>query len=69
MSRILKDPEKILAALEMYTYEKQLTQTELAKRLGVSLPAVNGWLLGKREPRRFILYRIQKFLQKEGFLK
>jgi transcriptional regulator with XRE-family HTH domain len=52
----------LIEALRAYRLEHQLTQQELAKKLGVSFITVNRWLNGKTHPSELQAYRIKKLL-------
>ncbi len=55
--------KNLLKRLRQYRLEKQLTQVQLAKRLGVAFITLNRWLNGHAEPSELHRYRIEKLLK------
>ena len=54
----------LIESLRHYRLEHQLTQEELAKKLGVSFATVNRWFKAKTHPSELQEYRIRKLLGK-----
>lgn len=52
----------LIESLRLYRLERQLTQEELAKKLGVSFATVNRWFKDKTHPSELQAYRIKKLL-------
>lgn len=60
----------IIQEFEKYRLEHKITQSELAKELGVAFATVNRWLNGKCKPGKIQSYHIDKFLKKKtGYAK
>ena len=59
--------DNILKKLEKYRLEHGLSQTALAKKVGVSFQTINRWLNGHVRPNRLQIEKIQKFLEKKVF--
>lgn len=53
----------IVKQLEAYRLENRITQTELARKLGVVFSTVSRWLNGKTKPNKIQQYHIEKFLK------
>ncbi len=54
----------LIEALPQYRREHQLTQEDLAKKLGVAFTTINRWFNGKTHPSELQEYRIKKLLGK-----
>ena len=54
----------LIEALRQYRLERQLTQEELAKKLGVAFTTINRWFNGKTHPSELQAYQIKKLLGK-----
>ena len=54
----------LIEALRQYRLEHQLTQEDLAKKLGVAFTTINRWFNGKTHPSELQEYRIKKLLGK-----
>ena len=52
----------LIEKLRFYRLEKQLTQKELAKKLGVHRITLNRWLKRRLKPRELEKYRIKKLV-------
>lgn len=57
--------ENLLKRLRQYRVEQQLTQVQLAKRLGVAFITLNRWLNGHAEPQELQRYRIERLLNRK----
>lgn len=44
----------------------QLTQTQLAEKLGVSYPTVNRWEMGHNLPAKLVQHRFDDFCKQNG---
>ncbi len=53
----------ILKQLEHYRLENRVTQSALAKEIGVNFSTVSRWLNGKTTPNKIQQYHIEKFLK------
>ena len=53
----------LIDRLRQYRLEHQLTQEELAEKLGVAFLTLNRWLNGHAQPRELHQYRIEKLLK------
>lgn len=51
-----------IESLRLYRLKHQLTQEELARKLGVSFATVNRWFKAKTHPSELQAYRIKKLL-------
>ena len=56
--------DDLIARLQRYRLEKQLTQAELAKRLGIARVTLSRWLNGHVLPRDLERYRAERLLRK-----
>jgi len=56
----------LIKALRHYRLERQLTQEDLAKKLGVAFTTINRWFNGKTRPSELQEYRIKKLLKKRS---
>ena len=54
--------DPLVESLRLYRPEHQLTQEELARKLGVSFATVNRWFKAKTHPSELQAYRIKKLL-------
>lgn len=61
----MSNQESLLERLRQYRLEHQLTQEQLAKRLGVAFITLNRWLNGHAEPRELQRYRIERLLNQK----
>ena len=52
--------------LEHFRLENQITQQELAKKLGVAFTTINRWLKRRVKPSQLQEYQIQKLLRKNN---
>ncbi|MBU0634872.1 MAG: helix-turn-helix transcriptional regulator [Candidatus Omnitrophica bacterium] len=55
----------IIQELEKYRLEHKITQSKLARELGVAFATVNRWLNGKCKPGKIQSYHLEKFLNKK----
>ena len=53
----------LLNRLRQYRLERQLTQEQLAEKLGVAFLTLNRWLRGHAQPSELHRYRIEKLLK------
>ncbi len=53
----------IIKQLELYRLENRVTQSALAKEIGVNFSTVSRWLNGKTTPNKIQQYHIEKFLK------
>ena len=53
----------LINQLRRYRLEHQLTQEQLAEKLGVAFLTINRWLNGHATPRELHRYRIEKLLK------
>lgn len=44
-----------------FRVEKNITQTEISKRAGISLPTISGIESGKLTPQTMTVYKLQKY--------
>lgn len=56
-------PSDLVDQLNTYRLEQKLSQTQLAKELGVTFQTVNRWLNGHVKPSHIHAYHIEKLLQ------
>jgi len=54
---------RLINRLREYRLEHQLTQEELARKLGVAFLTLNRWLRGHARPSELHLYRIEQLLK------
>jgi transcriptional regulator with XRE-family HTH domain len=55
--------DPLINRLRQYRLEHQLTQQELARKLGVAFITMNRWLNGHATPQELQQYRIEKLLK------
>ena len=55
---------ELIESLRQHRLERQLTQADLAKKLGVAFTTINRWFNGKTRPSELQEYRIRKLLGK-----
>jgi transcriptional regulator with XRE-family HTH domain len=53
----------LIESLRQYRLEHQLTQEDLAKKLGVAFTTINRWFNGKTRPSELQQYRIKQLLR------
>ncbi len=53
---------QLINHLRKYRLEQQLTQEQLAEKLGVAFLTLNRWLRGHAQPSQLHHYRIEKLL-------
>ncbi len=56
----------LVESLRLYRLEHQLTQQELARKLGVSFITVNRWFNGRTKPGELQEYQIRKMLKSDS---
>ena len=54
--------DALIESLRLYRLKHQLTQEELAQKLGVSFATVNRWFRAKTRPSELQAYRIKQLL-------
>lgn len=54
---------QLINRLRQYRLEQQLTQEQLAEKLGVAFLTLNRWLRGHARPSELHQYRIEKLLK------
>lgn len=57
-----QNPMDIIKQLELYRLENRVTQTVLAKEIGVNFSTISRWLNGKTKPNKIQQYHLEKFL-------
>jgi len=60
-----KELANLISKLGEYRLKHQLTQAQLAEKLGVSRITLNRWLNGGNEPRPLELHRIKELLSEK----
>lgn len=55
-------PQSISLSIQNYCNKENISQRELAKRLGVSQQTVNRWVLGSRKPSLTSIELLQKVI-------
>lgn len=55
--------DQLINRLRQYRLEQQLTQEQLAAKLGVAFITLNRWLNGHATPQQLQRYRIEKLLK------
>ena len=58
--------DNLIKQLELYRLENRITQTELAKDIGVNFSTVSRWLNGKTKPNKIQQYHVKKFLKEKN---
>ena len=59
-------PPDLIDRLNTYRLERKLSQTRLAKKLGVTFQTVNRWLNRHMKPNQIQEYHIKKLMQRNS---
>ena len=59
-------PQDLIAQLNTYRLERKISQTQLAKKLGVTFQTVNRWLNHHMKPSQIQEYHIKKLMQRNS---
>lgn len=57
-------PKDLIDQLNAFRLENKLSQTQLARKLGVTFQTVNRWLNRRMKPGQIQTYHIEKLLKK-----
>jgi len=60
----MQPKDSLIEQLRHYRLKRQLTQAQLAKKLGVTFLTLNRWFNGHTKPRDLQRYRIEQLLKK-----